>query len=214
MLWERPVNIEFFESGGDPGLSAVGAIRIQGEGSNGYPQKSIRIYAKNSDQSDTTFHYELFPGVENRVSEQPIVDYKNFILRNSGNDWHRTLFRDALMHSLVSHTAIDTQAYRPVIVFINGEYWGIHNLRQRIDEYYLSSKYGIDPDQITIMKARINKYYDGQGIFRGQPEDESHYNDMLEFLAGVDIRDQNNFETINTMMDIDNFINLSNCRDL
>jgi len=205
-MWERPLNIEIFESGGNPVLSAGGSVCIQGQGSNGYPQKSLRIYARNSNQFDTYFSYAFFPGLENRVNEQPIKDYRNIVLRNSGNDWYRSLFRDALMHNLISHKFVDTQAFRPVVAFINGEYWGIYHLRQRFDEYYLASKYGVDPDRITIMTAEKVHFNDGLGIFRGHPEEEAYYKDMLEFLANEDIKKHRNLEYINTLMDIDNFI--------
>ncbi len=143
--------------------------------------------------------YELFPGLQNRIENSPILQFDNFLLLNSGNDWSSTLFRDSLMQSLVSHTKLDTMAYRPVVVFLNGEYWGIYNMRQRLDEYYLASTYHLDPDQVVILRY----YHD---LFRGNLEDKDHYRAMLKFIGENDLKDQQTYETIQTQMDTDNFI--------
>ncbi len=199
MEWERPVNIEFFEPGGKTGFSQGGAVRIHGGQTRGYPQKSLRFYARSEYGSEESINYELFPGLQNRIENQPILQFDNLLLLNSGNDWTSTLFRDALMQSLVSHTSLDIMAFRPVVVFLNGEYWGIYNLRQRLDEYYLASKYQLDPDKVVILRY----YHD---LFRGNLEDKDHYRSMLKFIGENDMKDPRNYEYIQTLMDTDNFI--------
>ena len=103
------------------------------------------------------------------------------------------------MHDLVSHTSLDTQAYRPAIVFINGEYWGIHNLRQRVDEYYLAETYQIDPEKVVILD-------DDQVLVRGDPGDEDLYQSLLDFIRDNDIHNENIYAQVNRKMDVDNFI--------
>ncbi len=196
--WERPVHIEIFEPGDLLGLSQNGAIRLHGHATRVLPEKSLRIYATSEYDPKDIFEYELFPGLTNRIDGQSIQQFDNFILRNSGNDWDHAFLRDALMQSLVSHTSLDTQAYRPVIVFLNGEYWGIHDLRQRLDEYYLASTYQVDPGQVVILES-------DQQIFHGNPGDEDHYTAMLEFIKENHLEDDENYETIQTFIDVENF---------
>ena len=197
--WERPINIELLETGGKSGFSQGGALRIHGGQTRGYPQKSLRIYAREEYGSGDSFQYELFPGLQNKTDNQPILEFENFLLLNSGNDWPYTLFRDSLMQSLVSHTGLDTMAYRPVVVFLNGEYWGIYNMRQRLDEYYLASTYQLDPDKVVILR-----YY--QDLFRGLPGDNNPYRAMLKFIGDNDVSEKQNYDYIKTLMDTDNFI--------
>ena len=90
-------------------------------------------------------NYKLF-------TNDDITNFNSFLLRNSGNDWDKTMFRDAFMQALMKNTNVDIQDYRPSIVFINGEYWGIHNIRERFDEYYLANKYRLSPDSVTILE--------------------------------------------------------------
>ena len=197
--WERPVHIEIFEPNGEPPFSQNGSVHIHGHATRVLPQKSLRFFARLEYDPKDIFEYELFPGINNRINNQPIQEFENFILRNSGNDWHLAFMRDALMQNLVKHTALDTMGYRPVIVFINGEYWGIHDLRQRLDENYLASAYLVDTTDVGILE------YDGLTLI-GSPDEMNDYTTMLDFIDDHDLHDQKNYEYIQTKVDVDNFI--------
>jgi len=64
--------------------------------------------------------------------------FTRLVLRNSGDDWPKTFFVDPMMQELtVEHMKNPYQAYQPAIVYINGQYWGIHNMRQKFITLYL-----------------------------------------------------------------------------
>src|SRR5690606_16126069 len=77
-------------------------------------------------------------------------EFKSVILRAGGNDNSRTHIRDGVLQMLVQHLSFETQHYQPIILFINGEYWGLHGLRDRYDDHHLSSRYGLDRSGIVI----------------------------------------------------------------
>src|ERR1051326_8144010 len=130
---ERAVHIELFEKEGK-GFSAPAGVRINGNATRRYGQKSLRVtFSKKYGREG--LEYPLFIGDSSQV-------YHCFILRNSGNDWNKTLFRDSFMQSLMAGGFADIQRSRPCIVFINGEYWGIHDIRERLDENYVAGAYG------------------------------------------------------------------------
>ncbi len=185
--WERPASIELFE---DQNLSLrqEAGIRIHGGFSRTFPQKSLRLYAR-SDYGENRFYHPVFP-------DQPYDNYNRLILRNSGNDFGGTMFMDATAQSLVSHLNFDTQAYRPVVVFINGEYWGIHNIRERFDRHYLHRKYGVDENELDLLTNR-NEVVEGS---------DEHYLDFLDYITGHDLSDPAYFEQVGQKMDIDNFL--------
>ena len=197
--WERPVHIELFEAGGQPAFSKDGSVRIHGHATRFFPEKSLRLYAHSDVDNVDEFNYEFFPDFNNKVDNSPITQFNNILLHNSGNDWDQTMFRDALMQSLVEHTDLDTMAYRPVNVFINGEYWGIHNLRPRLDEYYLAAAYQVDPKDVVILDEDLM-------VYKGEPGDEKDYKDLLEFIKQNTLQDDHNYEVVQSRMDIDNFI--------
>jgi len=188
--WERPVFFEFFEPDGSMGFAQQLGARIHGGTSRSRPRKSLRMYAR-SDYGQSWVNYQLFP-------DKNISQFKRFILRNSGNDWDRALFRDAFMQNLVKDLGIDIQHSRPAIVFINGEYWGIHNIRDRFDARYIETHYGLDQDSFTMM--------DNNSVFdSGNEAGVSHYNQMRSFINNPGVASAVNYEHVKTLMDVDNF---------
>ncbi len=192
--WERPGSVEFFEPDGTPGFNIQAGIRIHGGTTRSRPRKSLRIYARNP----STLSYPLFP-------TKPVANYDTFILRNSGNDWGHTVFRDAFMQSLVAHSTLDYQHARPAIVFVNGEYWGIHTIRDRFDDGYYEHHYGLDDDEFTQLQTAYSGItevlYD-----RGNPDLLADYLDLQDFIDTQGVVSSANYEAVADRMDIDNYI--------
>ncbi|MDG5766347.1 CotH kinase family protein [Balneolales bacterium ANBcel1] len=188
--WERPASFEFFDEQGGRVHSQDIGIRIHGGGSRALTQKSLRLYARN-EYGENRFRFQVFPDLPHR-------EYNRLILRNSGQDFfvRSTMFRDAFMQKLIGGLNFDTQAYRPSVVFINGEYWGIHNIRERYDEDYLARTYGVDPGRVQMLN-------DSAEVDIGSNE---HYLAMMDFVAERDPADPANYEHIRTMMDVDNYL--------
>lgn len=169
--WERRSEMHFFTKEGNLDLEQTVGIRIHGGYTRNFPQKSLRVYARNL-YGERNFEYPLFPDKQDET-------YRRFILRNSGNDWNMTMFRDGAAQSLVSHLNMDVQAFRPTIVFLNGEYWGIHNIRERYDRHYLERVYGVDPENIDLL-SRNSELKEG---------DTLHYVMTRAFVEDNDLSD-------------------------
>ena len=129
--WERPVHVEFFESDGTLGFQLDAGIRMFGWGSRSDSQKSLSIMARDR-YGTPEIEYPVFPG-------HPITSFKSLVLRAAGSDSRSngTFFRDPFATSLMKERNVDIQAMRPAVVFLNGDYWGIHNIREKMNEDYL-----------------------------------------------------------------------------
>lgn len=197
--WERDVHIEFFEnSNSEIALRQDAGVRLHGGVSRLWKQKSLRLYSRDA-YSEEYFNYPIIPGNKKMSTQQNLDKYKRFTLRASGNDYEHTLFRDGMIHSLVNHTQVDIQAFQPSVVFINGEYWGIHNIRERQDKYYLNSHYNIPEEDVVIVET--------MGFLNtGEDGDELHFHALNEFASNNDLSDSVNMLLISTLMDIDNFL--------
>lgn len=103
------------------------------------------------------------------------------------------------MQSLVRDINLDRQDYQPAVVFINGIYWGIHNIRDRYDRYYLKYTYDLDSDKIDLLQDNA----------RVREGDALHYHAMLRFIETEDQRDPAVYSKIEQLMDIESFINLN-----
>lgn len=190
--WEREGNIEFFDQNGTRFISQGVSYRIHGFGSRVFPQKPLRIYAKSS-LGNKTFDYPFF-------GNKPFNSFKRLLLRNSGNDFTSTMFRDGVSHLMVDHLDFDTQGFAPHIVFVNGEYWGIQNLRERYDKYYLQRVYGADPDSIDYLSLK------GNFVPEISEGDDVHYNEMMHFVQNNNIAENDNYNKLKTYIDMDNLL--------
>lgn len=184
--WERPVHVEFFETGGQMKFSQNAGARIHGGGSSLYPEKSLRLYADGYSDSGE-FVYKIFPSLW-------ITSFTRIILRNSGNDWLATLMRDGMTQGLMEGTEVDCQAYRPSIVFINGEFWGIHNIRERYDKYYIESHFGEEDVDLLESNGEVDE------------GDDVAWKALQDYVADHDLRDADAYAYVEQHVDLQNFI--------
>lgn len=142
--WAREAVISFYEPDKTHVFTQKASVRLHGSGSRLLPQKSFRL-SFNNVENGKTLNYPVFP--ENEVSE-----FDTLVLRNGGGDWSYTHMRDALMQELIEDTNLDLelQDYRPAVLYLNGEYWGIYNIRERQDREYISHKYNTPANTVSI----------------------------------------------------------------
>ncbi len=188
LTWEYPGNMEYFPTGSDSATLSQGlGVRIHGGWSRSFPNKSLRLYAKSTYGGDS-FDYPFFP--DNQFSS-----FKRLMLRNSGNDADNTLFRDAAIQKIVAGLSFDTHDYQPSILFINGEYWGIHNIRERYDKYFIARVYDVDSENLDILENNAI----------AKVGDANHYEAMKLYLENNDLSLPEHYNYIKTQMDVDNF---------
>lgn len=185
---EFPMHFELFDRHGNILFNQAVGFRIHGGWSRRIAAKSFRLIARNR-YSKNSLDYPFF-------FDRSFTSYNQVVLRNAGQDWPGALMRDAVFQHLVRHLNFTTQAYEPNIVFINGEYWGIKNFRERIDEQYLYRLFGIAPDEIDLLESNAM-------VIAG---DENHYTHMTSFMAQNDLSQPQNFNYIKTLMDVDSFL--------
>ncbi|MFM9952085.1 MAG: CotH kinase family protein [Saprospiraceae bacterium] len=191
-FWTRrevPMHVEFYETDGSCAYNSLSGMRLFGGMSRLFPQKSLAIIAREGYGEDRIRH-PVF-GKEGPKS------FKSLVLRNSGSDWGKTHFRDALMTGLLDGWDIEKQAYRPAHVYINGKYWGIYNIREKINRHFIESHSDVDKDSIDFMEHRNN-------LRRGSRQ---HYSRLLKYLAAHDLSKAENFAWVERQMDVDNFMN-------
>lgn len=185
--WERFSKIQYFD---DEILKfeTNNDIRLFGATAYLLPQKSFAVFANSEIQ------YQIFSGKELSV-------FDSFILRSSSDDWKRTMFRDGFIQSIVGEKLnIDYQAYQPTVLYINGEYYGIFNLREKYNEDYLKNIHGINKDSIDL----LNLNYWGLNVEVVAGSEEKYF-DMLYYLNTNDMTDDEVFEGVSEYLDVDNY---------
>ena len=193
--WERPVNVEFYETSGEQRLNQGAGVRIFGGCSRTrYPQKSLAIYARDI-YGKGSFDYRFFSG-------KNITSFDTFILRSSSDDQVSTMFRDGLAHTVLSEGMdADIQAYRPAVVFLNGKYWGIHNIREKVNEHYFKGNFNVPDNNLNILER--DPYNSANTVFGSAIS----YNNMMNYIKSHSMANENYYSFVKTQMDVDNFIN-------
>jgi len=184
MDWERPAHVEFFDDDKNLGFSEDCGIEIFGNQSSEWPQKSISVKFKDPYNS-SSLEYPLFPDFR-------ITTFKSFVLRNAGNDFQYTHIRDAVMQTLVKDLDIDYQEYRPATSFINGEYWGIYNIREKINEHYIANRHGVDPDNIDMLENNMQ-------VVHG---DSLSYQKLIDYISTNDMTTNDAYKYLDSVIDL------------
>lgn len=188
--WKYPINIELFENdGGDrAAFNELAGIKVNGLNSWILPQKMLGIYFDNEYDQNNLEYPLFFDRKRNR--------YDNFILRASGSDWSQTMMRDGLSQSLtIGISDLGQTGFRPSIVFVNGEYLGIHNIRSRVDESFIEDNYGWTGSEYDLIE--------NNGVV--EQGDDVAFNDLFDLL-NQNLNVQNNYDAVAEVMDIENYI--------
>lgn len=195
--WLRPVNIQMYESDKKLIFNTSANVKLFGRTAIYYPEKTLAVYFTGPNNE---IDYKLF-------EDKPLTKFKSILLRNSSDDWYRTMFRDGLQHTLVNnHSNVDLMAYRPSIVFINGKYWGIHNLREKVNEDYIAGNHNVNRDSIDMMYIYFR---DSLNITTELKSGDSIvFYQLLDYIKKTDFKISSNFNYISSKIDIDNLLDL------
>lgn len=153
MDWDRPANIEYFDESGTAVFSQEVSVEAAGGWSRAWGLHSFNIKANKVYEGLNRMDYPFF-------EQKPYLRHKALKVRNGGNDSGDRI-KDAAIQEVVrtSGLYVETQCYKPVHVFHNGEYIGVENLREPNNSSYAYANYGIDTDNQDQWKMSPDSGY-------------------------------------------------------
>ncbi len=189
--WEYPANIEYYGLDGESPINQLGTFTAAGHSARQNAQKSIAIYARKAYGPDR-FYFNPFP---NRDYDS----YKSLLLRGANSDAFSTRLRDVVISSLAKPLDILYQDALAIEVYINGEYWGHYNLREKINKHFIAQYEGVteerDIDNIDIL-ART-----GRDEFL-QNGDNADWLSLCDFCKTNDLNIPENLQYVRERLDI------------
>ncbi|MCP5525289.1 MAG: CotH kinase family protein [Verrucomicrobiales bacterium] len=186
--WERPMHIELYETDGQRLLAQDGDVKIHGNTSQGFPIKGLDLDGTGG-RGRAPFAVRLFP-------DQGRDEFEHFLLRPTGHDQQFAFMRDELMQSLAAESGAEYQAARPCVVFIDGEYWGLHYLKEKEDAEFVAFHGNVPEDELDYL----------EGYAAAKAGDTAHYDAMLAYLAANPPRNPAVLDEVGARMEIDNYI--------
>lgn len=186
--WERLTNFEYHEVGQES-VNQLAGLRVQGKKSRRFEQKAFKLFARE-EYGNNRFEHRFFETLPND-------SYKHLILKPFYASFNRTGVNDYLASHIASELDVESLASRPVVLFLNGEYWGIYFLHEKPDERFLQDHLGIDPDLVTILDGW------SPSVDCGDPTD---YIELFRWMTDADLRDPEAYAYLSTKIDLHNFI--------
>ncbi|MDR2525566.1 MAG: CotH kinase family protein [Oscillospiraceae bacterium] len=187
--WEREATLEYYSKTGEKQLEFDAGVGVFGQYTRAYLQKSLAVHLRDSYGAKRV----TYPFFENN----PITTNTDFVLRAAGQDQYRTKFRDAFCTQVLKgYSDIAYQDWQPVALYINGEYWGLYALREKVNEQFFAAREGLDADHIDTVKG------DTQAL----SGDKAGWRELREYARSHDMAQQTHYAWMEERLDIDNFI--------
>ena len=185
---ELPAHTEIFDADQHLVWRDNTGFRLFGGMSRLRPQKSFSVVARDR-YGQKRIDYPVFGGAG-------LDKFKYLVFRNSGSDWGKSHFRDALMSALIADWDLEKQAYQPAHVYLNGRYWGIYNIREKINRFFLEGHTGVDRDSIDLLEHNA-LVKEGSAY---------HYKKMLDYIRRHPLSVDSHYREVRRRMDVDNFL--------
>ena len=186
--WEREAVLTWFDERHEYGFTQNVGIRIAGQSTRGTPKKSFNIYGRDIYDEKVFFPCEFCPETV----------YSSVKLRNGGNADKGPVITDAFLESLAEERNVSIQRARPCILFLNGEYWGIYNIRERYKEEYLENHFGVSESNVWIIDAGTARVGEGQA--------QEAYEEMTTLVTECDLSYDDVYAMVSEFIDVQSLI--------
>ena len=189
--WEKPANIALYVNGNEE-FSVDCGLRLHGSGTRKDAKKSFQVRFRGK-YGTSKLKYPLFPGYS-------ITEFNSIVIRSGVEDMSSALFRDELQTTLVRTSdlikEVYTQNFRPVNLYVNGEYFGIYFIRERFSDDYVASHLNVSENSVTILESK------GSSGMRGYKD----MNSIVEYCATHDMNDPETIKYVSDRICVDSFI--------
>lgn len=182
--WERQATVSLYEKDGT-GFSVPCGISIFGQYSRAEKMKSLALAFRDV-YGMGALDYKVF-------GDEGLSRYEALILRCSGQDVRQARMRDALITSLVAdYTDVAVQKYRPVVVYLNGEFWGVYYIRERANENYVAGNFNTNVQDVTLAEANGNT--------------STAYKELISYVKTHDLSVKENYDYVCSQINAEEYM--------
>lgn len=197
--WRRPALVDYFPAGEEVSdLQQLCEIRVSGAYARGNDQKSLVVYANSRFGSKDYLKAKFWPYSNPDMKKSPSI-----VLRNAGNDFNYGHMRDGISHMLFGlNTDVDWQGFQPAAVYLNGEYYGIQNIRERSNEDNVWMHY----DKLEDITMLENPYWGAEGALKCG--DVNQYYELDNFLKDDERNRKRKYSEYKARVDVEEYTNV------
>jgi len=187
MNLQVPAHIEYFD--GSDGFSVDCGFQLFGGSVRWLPKKSFAIKFKSEYGTDH-LNYPVF-------EKRDFSVFDTLILRSGSQDYNTTYFRDLLGSAIMEDSeTVEVQAYTSVILYINGQYWGLYDFREKVDEDFVATHFNVDESTVNVIRV-------DSSVTAGT---QAPYSNLLQYIETHDLSNPTNYAVVESMLNIDSYI--------
>ena len=184
--WERQCSVQLFD--GIWGFKADCGIKLFGQSNREYPKQSFQLKFR-AKYGCPEIYCSLF------ANTPEITRFNSLVLRSGSQDYRRSLIRDELATSLAADMDLLVQGYKACVLYINGQYYGIYYIREKIDEKFIASHIGVSEESIDLLVGNGNVIY-------GSNDD---WYSALWYARNYDLSVPSNYNYLKRSIDVESF---------
>ena len=195
--WERLANVEFYEPD-NTGVNQQCGLRTHGNRARKAAAKGLKIYARE-EYGKKHFKHRFF-------DTTPINSFKHLVLKPFSTLWPCVGVQDYVANRMALQIGLEAPNTRPVVLYLNGEYWGIYFLQEKMDDRYLEDHFGFESDRCNIVSGNGIDGFTKEWKVEVESGDGTDFNQMMDWLEEADLSVDANYAYVSNLVDIGNFI--------
>ena len=124
--------------------------------------------------------------------DKGIDSYQSFVLRAGGQDAYAAKMRDEMITSLANdYLDMPVQQYRPVVLYLNGSYWGIYFIREKLTDQYVAANFNVNAEDVIL------SHWGG--------DECAEYMALQNYARRNDLSKQEHYDYICSQINLDNY---------
>ena len=193
--YEQPGMVTLIEEGEEK-FSVPFGLRLHGNDSRKMDKQNFQLRFR-SEYGAGKLKYPLFP-------DREIDEFNSLLLKGGSEDWNVAMLRDEFCTELVNGTTkLYTQAIKPVVLYLGGQYWGVYYLRERVNDDYVADHLGVSTESVDLLYSTF------AAVQKGSDRD---FNALKKYVESHDMSQAEHYEYLASQIDVDSLMDWYICR--
>lgn len=192
--YEHPAMLTLIEDGEEK-FSVPFGFRLHGNDSRKCPKQNFQLRFR-SEYGAGKLEYPLF-------EDRDFAEYNSLLLKGGSEDWGVSIMRDEVATAIAAGTSLYTQAMKPVVLYLGGEYWGVYYFRERFSDDYVASHCGVSAESVDIVSSTFGNIQNG---------DNADFLALRKYCENNDMSTDENYAYLTSRIDVTSLIDWYICR--
>jgi gliding motility-associated-like protein len=173
-----------------------GDFNKHGNDSWAYDQRGFDFIMRDQFGHNNEVHHAIFP-------ERTRQKFQKLILKPAANDNYSfetggAHIRDAYCHTLSerANLKLDERTWRPCVLYLNGQYWGVYEIREKISDHDFT-KYYFGQDKFNLEYLMT---WGGTWEEYGAPTAQTNWNSLVNYILTNNMGIQANFDYVDSQL--------------